>query len=72
VEYIVGWKTNVLYNVNEPIVGQFPNRSHLIFGKKDLMKFFTLNMYVAPLGPGGLSLSNSMLCVAVAIAWNNI
>jgi hypothetical protein len=69
--HIVSWKCNILYSENEPNVGQFPKRSHLIFAK-DLMILFAVNMCPDPLEPGGLSLSNSMLCVTVAIVWNNI
>jgi len=36
------------------------------------MTFLAVNMCAAPLGPGGLSLSNSKLCVTGAIVWNNI
>jgi len=63
----VSWKSNILHSENEPLVGQFPNRSHLILAK-DLMTFLAVNMCAASLGPGGLSLSKSMLCVTAAIA----
>ena len=41
------------------------------FLAKDLMTFLAVNMYAAPLGPGGLSLGNTKLCVTAAIVWND-
>jgi len=49
-------------------VHQFPNRSHLSFGQKDLKEFLALNMCEASLGHGHISQMNSMLWFTGAIA----
>ena len=51
---------------------QFPNRSHLSFGQKDLKEFLALNMCEASLGHGHISQRNSMLWFTGAIAGINI